>query len=719
MVRSAPLGRLLLDTGVLTQVQLDEILVVQRNDKRRLGELLVERGLVNPIELAQLLSHQLSCPWISLAHLELAPDVIALLPEELVLDHGVVPVHLRMSNGQKVLYVATDDPTDDVALAECAEAAGMPVRPMVAITGDVRDAIARLYGTESRPDPTYSANEQPKKAAEAPRPPPPLPTRKKTKATVKEPARPVTVPPENVVELAPEKLPRRAPTVLVLNAPDAFLAGCRAAVEALGATMVDGSIVRAGDLVATHRPCAIVVTEDVYAFDRSGLNRLALDNDAHLVVWSEEVDGKQLQPLLAGAIERWSRVSYEKGAIIDGRYELMRDLGPAITSNGGARWEVRNTRTARRALLAFAVRAEGEGPVNMICAEQKALARVTHHGAVELRDAGTTELGDPYVVLETLGGRTLGGLVASKAKLHVEDVSALIVQVAETLSAAHAAGVLHNEVVPENIVVARDAYGIERVKLVGWGHATLGAPGKVDPKKDVLALAVCAFEALTGRAPESGADAAKAGEVPDPLMPLLVRALAPDAAVYSTARELALAFQQAMPTARERTQLLAHAPRSREVPAVRAVPPQPAAPAVEVGTAVTAPAPAPMGRDQRRWVRAAYRTPIRIEVPGIGSIDGRTEDISGGGMLVISRFGLKIGTEVTVRFALPLDGRVVSEGAVVKWLRLARTNDTMGGRNAFGLELTAVLPETLRQIERYVSFLGTASDEEDPKSRTF
>ena len=171
MQRSAPLGRLLLDTGVLTQVQLDEVLVVQRNDRRRLGELLVERQLVNPIELAQLLSTQLSCPWISLTNLDLAPDVIALLPEELMLDHGVVPVHLRITNGQKVLYVATDDPTDEIALAECEAAAGMPVRAMVAVTGDVRDAIARLFGTESLPDPTLPRHKQlPKK------PPPPLPS---------------------------------------------------------------------------------------------------------------------------------------------------------------------------------------------------------------------------------------------------------------------------------------------------------------------------------------------------------------------------------------------------------------------------------------------------------------------------------------------------------------------------------------------------------------
>ena len=82
MLSSPPLGRLLLDAGVLTQEALDEVLAAQRADKRRLGELLVERGVATPLQLAQLLSRQLSCPWISLAHLEVPPDVVALLPAD-------------------------------------------------------------------------------------------------------------------------------------------------------------------------------------------------------------------------------------------------------------------------------------------------------------------------------------------------------------------------------------------------------------------------------------------------------------------------------------------------------------------------------------------------------------------------------------------------------------------------------------------------------------
>jgi hypothetical protein len=679
---------------VITQAELDEVLAIQKTDRRRLGEIVVERGLVHPQELAQLLSHQMSCPWISLQHLEITPEILDVLPADLAIEHGIVPVHLRISKEHRVLYVATDDPTDYVALAECAAEAGIPVRPMVAVTGEIRAALARFYGgaAPATTPPLASLSPPPPAAVTSLSPPPPATSAVKPPAPPPVPRRRISVrlsiEDTDLVEIAEAPArEKRAPTILVLNAPDAFLAECKGAVKSLGATLIGGTIARAGELVAEHRPCAIVVTDDVYAFDRSGLNRLALDNDAHLVVWSEEVDGRQLEPLLAGAIDRWGRSSYEKGAIVDGRYELMRDLGDDSSGATASRWEVRNVRTARRSLLALAVRTDdGEENATAIRREQKALARITHPGAVELRDAGTTELGDPYVVLEPLEGRTLDGLVAARTRLSTEDACAVIVQVADVLAAAHAAGVVHRHVVPENIVVARDGYGVERVKLTSWGRATVSDPAAVPAREDLAALATCAFEALTGRRPKPGEDPTAAG-LSESLARVIARALATDATAFASAKDLAHALHEVVPQAKDRTQLLDASPRARGASG------RPAAP----------------GPEQRRFARAPYRTPVRIEVPGIGSVDGRSEDVSGGGLLVVARGGLKQGTEVTVRFALPLDGRVVSEPAVIKWSRAARSDES-SGLCAIGVEIPAASAETLRQVERYVSLMGDGSD---------
>jgi len=712
VLKAAPLGRLLLDTGVLTQAQLDEVLAAQKTDRRRLGELVVERNLVPPLELAQLLSRQLSCPWISLAHVEIAPAVLELLPAEIAIEHHVVPVHVKSQHGQRTLYVATDDPTDEAALAACSTAAGVPVRPMVAVSGEVRAALTRLFGAPEpvAPPPSTAAAGAPVSRAgsataaptkRAPPPPLPLPPPPR-KPSIAPPHVSSGAPPlddADLIEIVePPPREKRSPTVLVLAAPDAFLEQCKQSCAELGARVVDGGIVGAGELVTEHRPCAIVVTDDVYAFDRSGLNRLALDHDAHLVVWSEEVDGRQLLPLLAGAIDRWGRSSYEKGAIIDGRYELLRDLGE--TGKNCCRWEVRNVRTARRSVLAFAVRAEDEESATAIRREQRALARVAHPGAVELRDAGTTELGDPYVVLEPLEGRTLDGLVAARTRLGPDEATAIMLQLGETLAAAHGAGVVHNHLTPENVIVVKDGYGHERVKPAGWGRAVVTDAASANVRHDITALGTCAFEAMTGRRPKPS-DSAETSGMPDRVAHVVARALGAGAKPFASMTELVEALLAATPRARGKTQLLEASPRRRESTA--------SAPATLPSGAKPTPEQLNPGPDQRRAARAAYRTPVRIEVAGLGSVDGKSEDISIGGLLVVAKGALKPSTQVTLRLALPLDGRVVAEPAIVKWSRAARSDDS-SNLSALGVELISPSSETVRQIERYVAFMSDSPD---------
>jgi hypothetical protein len=94
---------------------------------------------------------------------------------------------------------------------------------------------------------------------------------------------------------------------LVLSVPQAFHVQCELATASVGGVIQDGSLLSAAEKVKSHQPVAIVVTDDVYAFDRSGLNRLAIESDALLVVWSEDVEAKQLEPLLQGAVKRWRR----------------------------------------------------------------------------------------------------------------------------------------------------------------------------------------------------------------------------------------------------------------------------------------------------------------------------------------------------------------------------------------------------------------------------
>lgn len=657
---SASLGKLLVDTGVVTKRALDEVLVVQRTDKRRLGELLVERGLVRPQQLAQLLSQQLSCPWVALGRMEIEPAVIAALPREIALEHQVVPVYLRGARGARTLYVATADPTDDEMLDACSRAAKMPVKACVAMISDVRAAISRIYRVPPRPpSPSLVSGSEP---------PPPS---SDPGAVIDE------VEVLELVDATPAEL-RRA-TILVLTAPERFLAQCTAAASALGAAIVEGTIAKAAELIAEHKPCAVIVTEDVYGFDRTGLNRIALDNDAVLVVWTEDAQSHQLEPLLESTVKRWRRAAYEKGALLDGRYELLRDLGgPFATS----RWEVRHAKTGRRSIVHVAAGDKHrEDDAAGVRRQQQALARIAHPGALDLRDAGTTERGDPYIVVEAVEGKTLEGVLAARGRISVADAMSIVLQVANVLAAAHDAGVTHGDVRPENVVVMRDGYGVERAKLVGWQSARVGeAPA--DGRADIVALGALAFTAIVGHPPRPGDE--PEGDLPGLVVSFLDRATRGG---FDSATAVAKAILDALPSASDPSALLELARRISF-------------------------RPGDGGAEQRRFPRAPYRTPVRVEVPGVGAVDGRSEDVSAHGLFVVTRAAIATGTEVTVRFALPLDGRVVGEKAVVKWSRATRVGET-AEMHAIGLHIDQPAAESSRQIHAYVMLMGA---EEQPSS---
>jgi type IV pilus assembly protein PilB len=146
------LGQLLVDAKLLRQSDLDEVLALQRTDGRRLGTLLLERGLVNETQLTQVLSHQLSVPWVSLVHIEFSRQLLNLVPHHVAERFCMVPIYVRHVRPQgQTLYVAMDDPSNDDGLRECEKHAGLLVKAMIAPPSDIRNAIRVYYGTKATP----------------------------------------------------------------------------------------------------------------------------------------------------------------------------------------------------------------------------------------------------------------------------------------------------------------------------------------------------------------------------------------------------------------------------------------------------------------------------------------------------------------------------------------------------------------------------------------
>jgi type IV pilus assembly protein PilB len=146
------IGELLVEAGVLSQSQLEQALFAQRKDGRKLGQLLIELGLVSEIQLTQTLSRQLSVPWVSLYHVDFSRSLLNLVAREIAEKYSLVPIFVRRVRKQgETLYVAMDDPTNDAAIDDVARAASLAVKPMIACPSDIRAAIRVYYLGEVAP----------------------------------------------------------------------------------------------------------------------------------------------------------------------------------------------------------------------------------------------------------------------------------------------------------------------------------------------------------------------------------------------------------------------------------------------------------------------------------------------------------------------------------------------------------------------------------------
>jgi hypothetical protein len=182
--------------------------------------------------------------------------------------------------------------------------------------------------------------------------------------------------------------------------------------------------------------------------------------------------------------------------------------------------------------------------------------------------------------------------------------------------------------------------------------------------------------AATGEQPSPSVRSVNA-DVPLPVALVVDRAIAKSRdSRFSSVHELGGALAAAMPGART-TRLLGPPPLPRQEHA-----------AVQ----------------RRRAVRAPYNTPVQLVLRGRQSptMDGRTEDISEGGILVLSRDGCAADQRVAVRFALPMEGKIASVEADVRWVRASPAL----GICAMGLAFVDLPAPVRTSIAAYVGLMA-------------
>ncbi|WP_461118646.1 serine/threonine-protein kinase [Saccharothrix stipae] len=211
------------------------------------------------------------------------------------------------------------------------------------------------------------------------------------------------------------------------------------------------------------------------------------------------------------------------GRLVAGRYRLRGRLGAGAM---GVVWQALDERLDREVALKQLVVPEGADPVeavNRAAREGRIAARLRHPNAVTVHDVVEDD-GRPVLVMEYLDARTLADLIA-RGPLPAEQVMRIGAQVAGALAAAHAAGVVHRDVKPGNILLTDDGtakitdFGIARavgdVTVTKTGLLA-GTPaflspevargGEPGPASDVFALGATLYAAVEGRPPFGDGD---------------------------------------------------------------------------------------------------------------------------------------------------------------------------------------------------------------------
>jgi tetratricopeptide (TPR) repeat protein/tRNA A-37 threonylcarbamoyl transferase component Bud32 len=202
------------------------------------------------------------------------------------------------------------------------------------------------------------------------------------------------------------------------------------------------------------------------------------------------------------------------GTVI-GNYKLLEQIG-----EGGMAvvYMAEQERPLRRrvALKIIKLGMDTKSVIARFEAERQALAVMDHPNIAKVFDAGTTETGRPYFVMELVRGVSISKY-CDKNKLDTKERLDLFVQVCNAVQHAHQKGIIHRDIKPSNVMVTlHDGKPVPKVIDFGIAKATsqrLMSGLDIDTRTDIYALGVLLYELLTGATPFSEEQLREAGYV--------------------------------------------------------------------------------------------------------------------------------------------------------------------------------------------------------------
>ncbi len=139
------MGDLLVAAGAITEEQLQEALTLQKEKGQKLGKTLLDSGIISQELLIAVLTQQLGVDYVDLRGAKFSDEVLATIPEDVVMKYNVMPLGFAEDN-PNVLRVAMVDPMDIIAIDDISIVANCQVEAVLAMEDDLMQAIGKYYG---------------------------------------------------------------------------------------------------------------------------------------------------------------------------------------------------------------------------------------------------------------------------------------------------------------------------------------------------------------------------------------------------------------------------------------------------------------------------------------------------------------------------------------------------------------------------------------------
>ena len=136
------IGELLIQKGLITIESLERALAQQEHSRKRIGDILIESGLVDSNDFYEILSQKIGVGYVKLKNISIEPAVIKIIPADFARYHELIPVDFT----NNTITIAMADPLDVHTIDNMRLLLKKDIKTKLATKKDILEAIEKYYG---------------------------------------------------------------------------------------------------------------------------------------------------------------------------------------------------------------------------------------------------------------------------------------------------------------------------------------------------------------------------------------------------------------------------------------------------------------------------------------------------------------------------------------------------------------------------------------------